>query len=131
MPVRLLHEVLPTLRKERGLTQEALSRRTAREGDEGVALTTIQLYEKPRRAGVVPEVEILDALGRGLGVDPAEVFYEYPIAAARRAARPGVSQRRARGITPAEAFVAVIEEADQQRDRPQPSPARAAKRTPG
>lgn len=91
---RLLHEVLPALRRERGLSQMALARRTARPHDEGLSLSTIQAYEKPGRAGTVPELEILEALAHGLEVKP-EVFYEYPLALARRQARPGVSGRRA------------------------------------
>ena len=127
---RLLHEALPALRKERNLTQEALARRTAQPGDEGISLATIQGYEKLRGAGTVPELEILDALGRALGVDPAEVFYEYPIAAARRAARPGVSQRRAR-VKPSESLTEVADRVARRRDDKQPTPAQVPKRKPG
>ncbi len=109
--VRLLHEALPALRTQQGISQEELAYRSRdKRGQNGVSIESIRTYEKPSRAGAVPEVEILDALARGLGVDPAEAFYEYPIAAARRAARPGISQRRAR-VRPEDAIVETVEEA--------------------
>lgn len=91
---RLLHELLPALRAERGLSQSGLSARTVKLGDQGIAVNTIQTYEKAKYAGRIPEVEILEALAGALEVDPG-TFYEYPIALARRAARPSVSRRAA------------------------------------
>lgn len=129
---RLLHEVLPALRKRQGLSQEELAYRSRDDdGQNGVSIESIRTYEKVARAGAVPEVEILDALGRGLGLDPAEVFYEYPIAAARRTARPGVSQRRAKSVRPEDEIVATVEEAAQQPDHQQPQSDSASSRTPG
>jgi transcriptional regulator with XRE-family HTH domain len=129
---RLLHEALPALREQAGLSQEELAFRTRdADGKNGVSIESIKTYERPSRAGAVPEVEILEALGRGLGLDAAEVFYEYPIAAARRAARPGVSQRRARVTTPSDALVEEVEDAAQQRGRQRPLPASASKRRKG
>lgn len=129
--VQLLHEVLPLLREKGGLTQEELAYRTRdADGRNGVSIEAIKTYEKPSRAGVVPELEILVALGCGLDVDPAEAFYEYPIAAARRAARPGVSQRRAR-VTPSESLAEIADRVAQQRDDTRPTPARVPTRRSG
>lgn len=87
----LLHELLPRLREERGLSQSALSHRTAIAGN-GVGESTIQSYEKAAGRGTVPKAHILQALADALEVDPS-VFYEWPLAKAQ-------AERPARGATP-------------------------------
>jgi transcriptional regulator with XRE-family HTH domain len=91
--VRLLYELLPELRDQKGLSQEALAYRTGDPSSGGISVGSIRQYEKRGRAGVVPEVEILEALAEALEVN-VETFYEYPLAKARREARPATSRRR-------------------------------------
>lgn len=74
----LLYELLPRLRKERGMSQNDLSHRTAREGV-GVSVATIQSYEKASGMGTMPKAHILEAIAAALDVPP-DVFYEWPIA---------------------------------------------------
>lgn len=92
----LLHELLPRLRKKQGLSQNDLSHLTATQGA-GVPVSTIQSYEKRANVGRVPEAEILEAFARALGVEPA-MFYEWPLAEARRNARPDTTKRAARRL---------------------------------
>jgi transcriptional regulator with XRE-family HTH domain len=118
--IGLLHERLPELRKLRDLSQNDLADLTP-----GVSLDTVRKYELRSRAGTIPEVEILEALAGALGMDPAEAFYEYPIAAARRAARPGVTQRKGTTATPEAGrrrAADATRKAAQRRSEPQPKP---------
>jgi hypothetical protein len=55
--------------------------KTSADGGRGVGEKTIQAIEAAR--GRVPEAWILESIANALRVDPA-VFYEYPIAVARR-----------------------------------------------
>lgn len=93
---RLLMEVLRELREQRGLSRSQLSRATVRLGYEGVPEATIEALEvKPGR---LPDADTLEALAAALDVEPG-VFYEYPVAAARRLARTtraAARQRRER-----------------------------------
>jgi transcriptional regulator with XRE-family HTH domain len=78
---QLFADALRQLREERGLSRSRLSRLTVRPGSEGVGEKTIQALESV--PGRVPQAEIVEALAAALEVAP-EVFYEYPIALARR-----------------------------------------------
>lgn len=61
-----------------------LSRATVKLGYEGVPVDTIIAYET--RPGQVPSADVLEMLAKALGVEP-DVFYEYPLAVAKRAAK--------------------------------------------
>jgi transcriptional regulator with XRE-family HTH domain len=87
----LIYRLLPYLRDRADLSQNDLAHRA----QPAVSVNTIQSLEKPANAGRVPDAEILEALAEALGVQPDE-FYEYPIAAARRTARPSVARRARR-----------------------------------
>jgi transcriptional regulator with XRE-family HTH domain len=89
--MRLLHELLPALRKEAGLTQSDLSFETANGGGPRVPTSTIHSYEQRNGIGRIPDAEILESLARALSVQP-DVFYEWPIAQARREARPSATR---------------------------------------
>lgn len=120
--IPLIHERLRELRKDRRLSQDALARLAT-----GVSVDTIRKYESSARAGSVPDVEILEALAFALEVNPAEAFYEWPIAVARRAARPGASQRR----KPAKPTPADVAEAAAERiEAPHPATAPTRRRPP-
>lgn len=84
MSTELVHELLPALRRRRGLSAAQLSLRTGGPDRKGVGEKTIQAIEAAR--GRVPDADILEALADALEVE-ATAFYEYPIALARRAAR--------------------------------------------
>jgi transcriptional regulator with XRE-family HTH domain len=71
---------LRELRSKKGLSRSQLSLLTVRDGYAGVPESTIKAIET--KPGRVPEAPILEALARALGEKP-EVFYEFPIAAAR------------------------------------------------
>lgn len=116
--VELIHELLPALRRQQGWSVSVLSRKTVHPGDPGIGEKTIEAIE--RSPGRVPEARIIEALAQALGEVP-ERFYEYPIAAARRAARPGVSSAD-------DEVVGVLEAEARQRDHQQTSPAPASKR---
>lgn len=106
-PVTLLSDLLRELREERGLSRSQLSRLTVKEGYEGVPEATIRaLEEKPGR---VPAADTLQALASALGVDPG-VFYEWPIALAKRDADA------ARGELLAPFTVSWVEDLDQPRN---------------
>ena len=72
------------LRHERGLSRSQLSRLTVAVGQLGVSESTIEALET--KPGRVPDACTLELLARTLDVEP-DVFYEYPIAVARRDAR--------------------------------------------
>jgi transcriptional regulator with XRE-family HTH domain len=121
--IGLLHERLPQLRGMRGLSQNELADLTP-----GVSLDTVRKYELKSRAGTIPDAEILKALATALGMKPEEAFYEYPIAEARRAARPGVSQRKSKAPKPSETPEQVAIEAAQQREATPPASSPSVKR---
>jgi transcriptional regulator with XRE-family HTH domain len=127
--IGLLYERLPELRRVHGLSQNDLADLTP-----GVSLDTIRKYELKARAGAIPDAEILEALAKALNMEPDAAFYEYPIAAARRTARPGVSQRKVKDrhtFLRSPSRHLTVEEAARQRDRPPQAPARASKSTKG
>lgn len=81
----LIADLLPVLKAERGLSWPKLASRTVVPGShEGYSEGTIKALVK--NPGRVPDADIIEALARALDVSP-DVFYEYPIAAARRLAR--------------------------------------------
>lgn len=88
---KLMHELLRELRSERGLSRSKLSRRTVLPGQEGVPEATIEKIEVT--PGRVPDAEIIEAIARALEVKP-DLFYEYPIAVARRHGREQVAASR-------------------------------------
>jgi transcriptional regulator with XRE-family HTH domain len=124
--IGLLHERLPELRKQHGLSQNDLADLIP-----GVSVDTVRKYELKSRAGTIPDAEILEAMAAALNLGPAEAFYEYPIALARREARPGVSQRKAKGVTPSDELLGEVEAEAQRRDRRRTSPASSSKRKKG
>ena len=77
-------ERLRGLRRERGVSRSQLSRLTVDVGQPGVSESTIEALET--KPGRVPDAGTLELLAHGLDVAP-DVFYEYPIAVARRNAR--------------------------------------------
>lgn len=88
---RLINEVLRELRGQHGLSRSQLSRRTVGVGHLGVSESTIEALET--LPGRVPAASTLELLAAACDVEP-EIFYEYPIAAARRTAR--LARQRAR-----------------------------------
>ncbi len=86
----LMQGALRRLREEAGLSRSQLSRATVREGYAGVPESTIEALET--KAGRVPDASTIEALSEALGVDP-DVFYEYPIAQARRATATALRER--------------------------------------
>lgn len=82
----LIADLLPALKEKRGLSWSELSRRTVAPGNPGIGEGTIKALVKEKHRGRVPDAEIIEALAAALDVEPG-VFYEYPIAAARRVAR--------------------------------------------
>ncbi|HEX4345290.1 MAG TPA: helix-turn-helix transcriptional regulator [Solirubrobacteraceae bacterium] len=81
---KLIREALRELREERHLSRSQLSRQTVAVGDLGVSESTIEALET--KPGRVPDATTLESLARTLDVEPT-MFYEYPIALARREAR--------------------------------------------
>jgi len=77
-------ERLRGLRLERAISRSELSRLTVSVGQLGVSESTIEALET--KPGRVPDAGTLELLARTLDVAP-DVFYEYPIAVARRNAR--------------------------------------------
>lgn len=80
----LLRERLRTLREAKNMTRWDLARATVRLGYEGVPVATLVAYEK--RPGQVPPADVLEILAEALGESP-DVFYEYPLAVAKRDAK--------------------------------------------
>src|ERR1700712_1155249 len=81
---KLIREALRELREQRSLSRSQLSRQTVAVGDLGVSESTIEALET--KPGRVPDATTLETLARTLDVRP-DMFYEYPIAVARRDAR--------------------------------------------
>lgn len=79
---------LRRLRTDRAWSRDRLSSEIARAGDRDVPVSTLRSYESGND-GRIPDAEIIEAIAAGLGVDP-DVFYEWPIALARRDARTAV-----------------------------------------
>lgn len=93
-----------------------LSRHTVATGDEGIGEKTIEAIE--RSPGRIPEARIIEALSHALDVEP-DSFYEYPIAVARREARPTPSEREEAREREAQAL---RERAQQRHERPAGEP---------
>jgi transcriptional regulator with XRE-family HTH domain len=115
---RLIHELLPELRADRGWSTAQLSGRTK----PNIGAKTIEAIEHPKNAGRVPEIEKLEAFAYAFDIPP-ETFYEWPIAVARKT-RPS---------TPAEIEAARSRMRDRLRARARqrtgrPSPDRDTKR---
>lgn len=89
----ILADLLPKLRKAKGFSQPDLSHATARNGTP-ISSNTIASYEAVAGRGRVPEAHIIEALAKALDVEPAR-FYEWPLAEARREARPDTARRAA------------------------------------